>query len=89
MEPYDACLCAVSIFFNGISWSFGLVNKVRIEDVEFISLHDFWGRVIMVIMSLVVFIPFITSVDAIKIFRFSWSVFVMPPINLQPHLRIN
>jgi hypothetical protein len=39
----------------------------------------------MVIVSLVVFIPLITSVNAIEIFGLSWTVFIMPPVDLHPH----
>lgn len=83
MEPYDTCFAAVSILFNGVSWSFGLVNKVWIEDVKFISLHNLWRWIVMIIVSLVVLVPLISRVNPIEIFRFSWTIFIMPPINLQ------
>lgn len=82
MEPDDTCLAAVSILLNGVSWSLGLVNKVWIEDVKFVSLHNFWRWVVVIVVSLVVFVPLISCVNPIEIFRFSWTVFIMPPINL-------
>lgn len=39
----------------------------------------------MIIVSLVVFVPFISSVNAVEIFRLSRSVLVMPPVYLHPH----
>lgn len=83
VEPYDTCLAAVSILFNGVSWSFCLVNKVWIEDVKLISLDNLWRWIVMIIVSLVVFVPLVSCVNPIEIFWFSWTIFVMPPIYLQ------
>lgn len=88
MKPYNACLAAVAILLNSIMWGLCLVHKVRVEDVEFISLHNLWRWVIVIIVSLVVFVPFISSVNAVEIFRLSRSVLVMPPVYLHPHLFI-
>lgn len=82
MKPYYTCLAAASILFNGVSWSFYLVNKVWIEDVKFISLHNLWRWIVMIIVSLVVFVPLISRVNPIEIFWFSWTIFIVPPINL-------
>lgn len=54
------------------------VDQVRIEQVQLVSLHDLWGRVVMVIMSLVVFVPLVTHLHAVEIFRLPWSVLVRP-----------
>lgn len=84
MEPYNTCLTAAPILLKGVSWSLCLVNKVWIEDIELISLHDLWRWVVMIIVGLVVFIPLITCVDTIEIFWLPWSVLVVPPIHLHP-----
>lgn len=85
MEPDDACFTIASILLNRVGWSLCLVYKVWIEDVEFISLHNLWWGVVMVIVSLVIFVPLISSVNTVEIFWFSWSVLVMPPIHLHPY----
>lgn len=82
MEPYDTCLAAVSILFDGVSWSFCLVNKVWIEDVKLISLHNLWRWIVMIIVSLVVLVPLVSCMNPIEVFWFSWTIFIMPPINL-------
>jgi hypothetical protein len=84
MEPYNAGLAAVPILLNGIRWSLYLVDKVWIEDVEFISLHNLWRWVIVIIVGLIVLVPFISCVNTVEIFRLSRSVLVMPPVNLHP-----
>lgn len=82
METYNACLATIPILLNNERWGLYLVNKVWVEDVEFISLYNLWRRVIMIVVSLVVFIPFISSMNTVKILRLSWSVLVMPPVHL-------
>ena len=36
----------------------------------------------MVVMCLVILIPLITSMYAVKVLWLSWSVFIMPPVHL-------
>jgi hypothetical protein len=82
MEPDNASLTIVPVLFDGKSWSLYLVNKVWVKDIEFVSLHNLRRRVVMIIVSLVVFVPLISSVNTIEILGLSWSVLVMPPIYL-------
>jgi hypothetical protein len=82
MEPDNASLTIVPVLLDGKSWSLYLVNKVWVKDIEFVSLHNLRRRVVMIIVSLVVFVPLISSVNTIEILGLSWSVLVMPPINL-------
>lgn len=86
MEPYNACLTAVAILLYRIMRGLRLVNKVRIEDVELVSLHNLRRRVIMIIVGLIVLVPLVSGVNTVEIFRLSRSVLVMPPVYLHPHL---
>lgn len=82
MESYNASLPIAAILLNSVVWSFCLVYKIRIENIEFVPLHNLWRWVVMIIVSLVIFVPLISSVNTVEILRFPWSVFVMPPVNL-------
>lgn len=82
MEPDDAGLTTIAIFFNGVDWGLLFVYQVRVEDVEFVSLNYFGGRIVMVVMRLVIFIPLITSMHAVKVLWLSRTVFIMPPVHL-------
>lgn len=82
MEPDDASLTIVPVLLDGKSWSLYLVNKVWVKDIEFVSLHNLGRRVVMIIVSLVVFVPLISGVNTIEILGLSWSVLVMPPVYL-------
>lgn len=88
MESYDACLTIAAILLNSVGWSLGFVYKVWIENIKFISLYNLRRRVVMIIMSLVIFVPLISSVNTVEIFWLSGPVFVMPPINLHKKLSI-
>lgn len=85
MEPYNASFRAITILLNCIGGGFRLVNKVWIEDVKLVTLHDLWRWIIMIIVSLVVLVPLISSVNTVEIFRLPRPVLVMPPVNLQRH----
>jgi len=63
-------------------WSFGIIDQIWIKNVEFIALDNFGWWVILVIMSLVVFIPFIANFNSVEILRFSWYIFAFPIIML-------
>lgn len=82
MEPDNASLAVVPVLLNGKSWSLYLVNKVWVEDIEFVSLHDLRRWVVMIVVSLVVFVPLVSGVNSVEILGLSWSVLVMPPIYL-------
>ena len=82
MEPDNASLTIVPVLLNGKSWSLYLVNKVWVKNIEFVSLHDLRRWVVMIIVSLVVFVPLVSRVNSIEILGLSWSVLVMPPIYL-------
>ena len=53
------------------SW---FIKQIRIEYIEFISLDSFWGRVILVIVSLVVFVPLKSCFHNVIVSRLSQSV---------------
>lgn len=85
MEPYNASLTVAPILLKSVSWSLCLVNKVWIKDIKFVSLNNLWRWVVVIIVSLIVFIPLISCVNTVEIFWLPWSVLVMPPIHLNPY----
>lgn len=83
MEPYNTRLVAVPILFNCICRSLRFVNKVRVEDVEFVSLYNLRRWIVMIIVGLIILVPLISSVDTVEILGFPGSVLVMPPVSLR------
>ena len=82
MKTDEAGFTTAAISINGVNWSLGLVNKVRIENVELVTLYNLWRGVVMIIVGLIVFVPLIPCVNPIEILGFPWPIFVVPPINL-------
>lgn len=76
MEPNDASLAASALSVQTVSRCLRLETKVWVKDVEFLSLYRFWRRVFTVVVSSIVFVPFISSAYMIQILWFSWPVFV-------------
>jgi hypothetical protein len=87
MESYDASLTIAAILLNSVSWSFYLVYEVRVENIKFIPLYDLWRWIVMIIVSLIIFVPLISCMNTVEILWFPGPVFVMPPIDLQ-HLSL-
>ena len=57
-------------------WCGSLVDQIWVENVELVSLNYLWRRVVEVVVSLVVFVPFEASVNSVEISRFpkeDWS----------------
>lgn len=88
MESYNASLPIAAILLNSVGWSFCLVYKVWVENIEFIALHNLWRWIVMIIVSLIIFVPLVSSVNTVEILWLPGPVFVMPPINLLRHLSI-
>lgn len=59
-----------------------LVDQVRVEDVEFVALHNLGRRVVEVVVRLVVLVPLESRVHAIEEARLAWPVFVGPQVHL-------
>mmetsp|Transcript_8776 Transcript_8776/g.17198 ORF Transcript_8776/g.17198 Transcript_8776/m.17198 type:complete len:240 (-) Transcript_8776:1090-1809(-) len=70
------------VFVQGISRSFGGVNKVGIKDVEFVALDNLRRRIFLVVVRLVVFVPFESCPHPVEVARFARSVLIMPPVCL-------
>ena len=68
-------LLATAFSFDFISRSFGLVDKVGIEYVELIALHHFGWRVVMIVVRLIVFVPFVAHLHSVKVAWLSWAIF--------------
>ncbi|KAK4568709.1 hypothetical protein RGQ29_004207 [Quercus rubra] len=89
MEPNNASLTLTVVAFRILvllkneTWNLCFVNKVWIKDIKFIPLHKLWRWVFMIIVSPIVFVPHISSVNMVHILWFPWSILVMPPINLR------
>jgi hypothetical protein len=47
--------------YQEIFWGSILINEIWIEYVELVALHNLWGRVIHVIVSLIILVPFKAS----------------------------
>lgn len=86
MESNNACLPIAAVFLYSVVRGFYLVYKIRIENVKFVPLHNLWRWVVMIIVSLVIFVPLISGVNTVEILWLPWSVLVMPPINLLQYL---
>lgn len=85
MKTYDASLSTISILIYGISRSFYFVNEIRVEYVELVPLNNLWRWVVVIIVSLVVFVPLVSSVNTVEVLWLPWAVLVMPPVHLYPH----
>lgn len=82
MEPNDAGLGTVSIFFNEVRGCLGFIDEVGVENIELVALNNLGRRIIMVIVSLVILVPLITSMNTVEVFWLSRAIFVMPPVHL-------
>ena len=74
MDPqYDEVL-VVTAHGQRIRWRARLVDQIGVEDVELVALHNLGRRVVEVVVGLVVFVPFESSVNAIEVARLSRPV---------------
>ncbi len=52
---------------NAISWRSGFVNEIGVEDVELVALDDFWRRIIVIVVCLIVLVPFVAFQHSVEI----------------------
>jgi hypothetical protein len=64
-----------------------LVDEVRVEDVELVTLDDLGRWVVVVVMRLVVFVPLVARVHPVEVLGLARSVFLVPPVHLRPNTR--
>lgn len=83
MEANKAGLTSAAILLDSIGGCLGLVNKVRIEYVELVPLHNLRRWVVVVIVCLVVLVPLVTCMHPVEILGLSGAVLVVPPIHLE------
>lgn len=83
MKSDNTSLIAVAILLNSVHWRSRLINQIRVKYVELIALDNLGRRIVVIVMSLVVLVPLISGMNPIEIFWLSWTVFIMPPINLE------
>mmetsp|Transcript_43688 Transcript_43688/g.98775 ORF Transcript_43688/g.98775 Transcript_43688/m.98775 type:complete len:264 (+) Transcript_43688:483-1274(+) len=69
-----------------VLWGAAPIDQVRIEDRKLVALHRLRGRVIVVVMRLVVFVPLVARAHAVEVPRLSRPIFVSPPEGLFPEL---
>ncbi|KAL9405102.1 hypothetical protein Peur_002074 [Populus x canadensis] len=82
MKSYNASLPIAPIILACISWSLCPVYHVWVEDIKLVSSHNLWRWIFMIVVSPVIFVPFISSVKSIDILRLSRLVLVTPPFYL-------
>lgn len=83
MKSYEASVTSASIFLYTVCWCLWFIHKIRVKYIELVTLNNFRRWVVVVIMSLVVFVPFISSMHPIEVLGLSWSILVMPPVHLR------
>lgn len=59
-------------------WGFGNVDEIWVEKVEAVALHDLWWRVVVVVVSLVVLVPFVAQLNSVEVSRLAGLVLVGP-----------
>lgn len=68
-----------SIFpFNAISRCLGLIDEIRIENIELVALNNFGRRVVVVVVCLIVFVPFISHLNPVEIPRLAGTILICP-----------
>ena len=58
------------------------IDKIGVEDIELVPLHNFRGRVVLVVMCLIVFVPLVAGVHTVEETRFTRSILVRPIVFL-------
>lgn len=81
MEPQNPKVFIFRTGFKEVLRGGTLVNQVRVENVELVTLDDLGWRVVEVVMRLVVFVPFEACVDSVEEARFPGAVFVGPQVH--------
>ncbi|EAT34604.1 AAEL013169-PA [Aedes aegypti] len=66
-----------------ILWRRILIDQIRIENIELVSLNDFRRRIIHIVVSLVILVPFEASVDTIEVTRLPRTILVRPQVDLR------
>mmetsp|Transcript_30102 Transcript_30102/g.54459 ORF Transcript_30102/g.54459 Transcript_30102/m.54459 type:complete len:206 (+) Transcript_30102:51-668(+) len=87
MKTKDTKLGTICLFQEEL-WCLGLVNEVRIENVKLVALYNLGRRVIMIVMSLIVLVPVISSLDTVEVARFARTPFVLPRIRRSLHVNL-
>ena len=75
-ESYYDRIGVPGIFLDVVGGALGFVQEIRVEYVELVPLHDFWRKVVVVEMGLIVLVPFISSVNPINVLGLAGTVFV-------------
>lgn len=57
---------------------FGRVDKIGVENIELVALNDLGRKILVVVMSLVILVPFVAHLDSVEVARFPWTVCLCP-----------
>lgn len=88
MEPQSGKVFVVGAGLQEILGSGTLVDKVWVEDIELIALHNLGWRIVKIVVCLIVLVPLKACVDTVEEAGLSGAVFVSPQVSLacQRHL---
>lgn len=64
--------------FNAVGRGFCLIDEVGVENVELVALDNFWWRVVMIIVRLVVLVPLVPHLHPVEVPRLARSVLAGP-----------
>ena len=73
-EPYDQRIFAFTAGLQVKLWCLSLIEEVRVENVELVSLDDFWRWVLRVEVDLIVLVPLVALLDAVVVARLAGHV---------------
>ena len=69
LEFYNAIVGALS-WLQIVLWSFLFIKELWIENIELIPLNSFWGRIVIIIVLTIVFVPLNCDSSSIYILWF-------------------
>lgn len=87
MESDETCLTIAPILFYSVHGRFRLVHEIWVKYIELVALNNFRRGVIVIVVSLVVFVPLVSGMHPIEILRLSRAIFIMPPVHLHEDKR--
>ena len=63
--------------------------ELSLKYIEFVSLHNLWGRVLRIVVGLIVLIPLVSGMDAIKESRLSGFISLCPFVPLSSQVDVD
>lgn len=87
MEPYEAGLAVAPIPLNGVHGRLRFIHKIRVEDVELVTLNDLRRRIIVIVVGLIVLVPLVARMNPVEVLGLPRPILVVPPVHLRAHHR--